>query len=381
MSFGLVALTIGWFFILISFLVLIHELGHFLAAKLVGVFVEEFGLGYPPRVRQFWKWRGTIFTLNALPFGGFVRLWGDESDSLDEQAPVNEAIATRQVSPAEMFSSQPKWKRLVILLAGIAVNFVFGTIVFAGIYSYVGIPTPTGEVEIAAVASGSPAEAAGVQVGDIVEKVAADSQVREPDTAEEFIQFVSGYAGQEIDVTVKRAGETQNVSLYVRTPEEVPEKQGAIGIALNDTEFRFFPWWQMPLRGMVAGLEQALGMGWEIVMILRNMVVQLFTRGEVPREVSGIVGIVDQGIEAGIVKQGVLSNLHLGAALSINLAIMNLLPIPALDGGRALFVVLEPVLGVARRKRWEQRANQYGFVFLIGLIVAITIKDIVGIFL
>lgn len=374
MSMGLVLLTVVWFLIILSFLVLIHELGHFLAAKLVGVRVEEFGLGYPPRLKELFHWRGTIFSLNALPFGGFVRLYGDEGETLEKTSPTAPSADT-----AHQFSEQTIWKRLIIILAGVTVNFVFGTLAFAYIYSRIGIPAPSGEVLITTVIPDSPAATAGIQEGDVIVAAQDDHQEIRPTTANEFIYFVGENQGESITLTLDRDGQTQTSSVYVRTAEEIPAGEGAIGLGLNDSEMRFYPWWQMPLRGMWVGLQEAVAMGGLILQTLRQIVVDLFAHGTVPQEVAGPVGIVDQAVKVEVIKQGLLGNLKTAALLSINLAIMNLLPIPALDGGRAVFIVLEPLIGKNRRRRWEAKANTVGFVFLIGLIVLITVKDVVGI--
>lgn len=409
MAYGLIALTIIWFLLILSFLVLIHELGHFFAAKLMGVLVEEFGLGYPPRLKKLWRWQGTIFSLNALPFGGFVRLFGDEGETLEggmkdsesevenvakKSPPRSESQESQEAleSPeppeprleSQKFTSKTELQRLFIILAGVVVNFVFGVLAFAYIYSRVGIPTPTGQVEIVEVLPDSPAAEAGLEVGDAIRVVEAPSEqapALAPTTTGEFITWVSQQSGQNINLTLERAGATQSALLYVRTQEEIPTGEGAIGIGLSDTDLKFFPWWQMPFRGMWVGVQDALAMGRLILDTLGMMLVNLITKGVVPTEVSGPIGIVSQAYEFEAVKQGFLGNLNTAALLSINLAIMNLLPIPALDGGRAIFIMMEPFIGRERRRRWEGKANAVGFMFLIVLIVLITVKDIVGIVL
>jgi len=381
MSFGLIILTIIWFLLILSFLVLIHEFGHFLAAKAVGVFVEEFGLGYPPRVKKLFRWRGTLFSLNALPFGGFVRLHGDEAETLE-----GKSGSTSQPSVPEdtEFASKSIPKRLFIILAGVFVNFVFGSLAFALIYSRIGIPTPTGIIEIIEVQPDSPAATAGLQVYDTITGVQAGEASLQPTRSNDFISFVTQHKGEEVSVSIRRNDTEgtpveETLPVYVRTDEEKTEGDGSMGIGLSDTDLRFYPGWQMPFRGIWVGLQEAVSMGWLIVTTLRDMAVDLFTRGVVPKDVAGPVGIIDQAFEVQAVKQGFLANLNTAALLSINLAIMNLLPIPALDGGRALFIVVEPLIGKERRRRWEGKANAIGFTLLIGLIVLITLNDILRI--
>ena len=383
MSWMLIFLTLAWFLVLLSFLVLIHELGHFLAAKFVGVKVEEFGLGYPPRLRRLFEYKGTIFSLNALPFGGFVKLFGDESDNLASDSHTEPEKSTKSISQADrkqMFSHQSIKSRLLVILAGVVVNFVFGVTAFAFIYSKIGIPTLTGQVEIIEVVPESPAQEAGLQVGEVIKQVEINNQQLAPQTAQEFVEFASNYQGENLNLLIQTNEQQKQVSVYVRTSEEIQPGKGAIGIALKDSELRFYPWWQMPWRGMVAGLLEAINFGWLILHAFGQMLSQLFFNGNVPQDLAGPVGIVDQAIEVEIIKQGWLGTLNVAALLSINLAIVNILPIPALDGGRAIFILAEPLLGAARRQRWEQKANTAGFLFLISLIVLVTIKDVISVF-
>lgn len=381
----LIAVTIVWFLLVLSFLVLIHELGHFLAAKWIGTHVEEFGLGYPPRVKKlFTKWH-TVFTINALPFGGFVRIWGDDAEQLEDTEKNDDKSGAEVVtSPAPKgsipFSSQPQWKRLVVILAGIAVNFVFGVLAFATIYSVTGIPERTGNVVISRVIENSPAQAIGLQAGDEVVAVETDQQSRtEIHNTMEFIQRIELVRGQEVQMTIRRDGEEQILVVTPRTVEETPVGQGSLGVGLDtNMEYRFYPWYEMPFRGMVVGVQDAFSLSGLILQTLGDMVGRIFLRGQVPSDISGPVGIVDQAVQMQAVRQGWMGTLNWAGLLSINLAVMNLLPIPALDGGRAVFIILETFIGKARRLRWERLVNGYSFFFLIGLILLITLKDVVA---
>lgn len=363
--------TILWFLFLLSFLVVVHELGHFLAAKWMGVHVQEFGLGYPPRVRSLFRRWGTLFSLNAIPVGGFVKLYGDDAESLAMEAEPG-------VSAERMFTHKPQWSRLVIVLAGVAVNFVFGILAFAALFSIIGIPTPRGFVEVTEITAGSPAEMAGFALGDMVQTFTVDGAAEKIQDSQRFIQLIEENKGKTVEIAVRRNGDEFLLAPQLRA--EKPVDDGYLGVGLDDTDQKFYPWWQMPVRGVWRGLQDSLMLGRLVVQALGDMVGRLVTRGEVPKDLAGPVGIVDQAYQADILSQGPLATIHFAGQLSVNLAIMNLLPIPALDGGRAVFIVLESVIGKKRRALWEQKANMAGFVFLVGLILLVTAKDIFNLF-
>jgi len=379
----LIGVTIVWFLLVLSFLVLIHELGHFLAAKWIGTHVEEFGLGYPPRVKKvFTKWH-TVFTLNALPFGGFVRIWGDDAEQIEDDAAQSEKEGKAPiVNPAPKgsipFANQPQWKRMVVILAGITVNFVFGMLAFAILYSFVGIPERVRDVEVLSVQEDSPAAAAGLQVGDKVLSLKIDGETTwQQGETRSLVTTLGRLDQQDIQLTVERSGEQQELSTTTRSRDEAVAR-GALGFSPSEnTDFVFYPAWQMPFRGAWTGVKEAVGLSQLIVLTLGDMVTGV-SRGKVPSDVSGPVGIVEQAVQMEVVKQGWYGTLNWAGLLSINLAVMNLLPIPALDGGRAVFIILETFIGKARRLRWERLVNGYSFFFLIGLILLITLKDVVG---
>lgn len=369
-------LTILWFLLLLSFLVIIHELGHFLAAKSVGVHVIEFGVGYPPVAKKLFTWMQTKFTLNWLPLGGFVRLYGD--DAGEEFGTEDELPAG--VTEANKFHTKSISDRLRIILAGVLVNFVFGVIVFAGLYSVYGIPEQLGYVRVDQVLENSPAQEAGLQVGDaivhVIDQDGVQTKVTERDP---FINLMKAKSGQPVRLFIRRGGQEMEITAQLR-PADRPADQGALGVAPSDIEFRFYPWWQQPFRGAWAGLKDSLYFGKLILQSLGGMLGKMVTKGEIPQDMAGPIGIVREANEADILSQGFVGTIRYAALLSLNLAIMNLLPIPALDGGRAVFVILEKFIGKARRIRWEQRANSYGIVFLLGVILLISIQDVVKIF-
>lgn len=366
-----VLISIGVFVLILSFLVIIHELGHFVAAKWAKIKVEEFGLGYPPRaLKLFTKW-GTLFSLNWVPFGGFVRMEGEEGE-----AP--HTVKTTKTEGA--FYEKSAVARLVVILAGATVNFIFGIIAFGILFTIVGIPQ--GAI-VDAVAGGSPAETAGVPVEAAVVGFKANGQTIKTRSSGEIIAFVDQHRGQTVDVMMIgpcQGAECQQhestYTTYIRTKEETPADQGALGLRFRSEYTRFYPWYEMPFRGAAFGTTQALGLGWLILQALRDLLTDLFTRGAVPQDIAGPIGIVDQANSNQIFSQGPLALLSFAGMLSINLAVMNVLPIPALDGGRALFIILEKVVGKKAIQKVEAVANYGGFAFLIGLIIIISARDI-----
>jgi len=350
------------FIVILSFLVIIHELGHFLVARWAKIRVEEFGLGYPPRAKTLFKdKRGTIYSLNWLPFGGFVRMLGEDSGEIVEGS----------------FSSRPVWKRMLVVLAGATVNFVFGVLAFGLIYCSHGIPTELNGVRVQEVAVGSPAEASGIPVGALITKLNIGEQQIKVQKSEDLINAVNSHRGETIGLETKEGIQYQ---AYIRKIDEVPEGQGSLGVALTDTEVKFYPWWQMPFRGMWVGLKSAVLFGGMILQALGTMVKDMVMLGQVPADVAGPVGIVYQAEKEGFLREGFWTQLNFAAILSINLAIINVLPFPALDGGRGFLLAIEMILRKRINPKIEQWLNTGGFLLLISLIVLISARDIFRVF-
>jgi regulator of sigma E protease len=342
--------------VIISILILIHELGHFLAAKAVGIKVEEFGVGYPPRA---WgkKIKGTIYSINWLPFGGFVRLLGEDEKSRPQGKKANK----------QAFYAKTKPQKALVILAGVFANFLLAVACFAAVYTKIGIPEKTNYVLIREVAENSPAQAVNIQVDDVV--IAFNGVPLEG--LENLSDLIDNNRGKEIALTLKNAAdEKRDVALVPRN--QPPEGEGPVGVALtSDYENNFYPWWQMPIRGAWVGLKEAVLWGWTILEGLGSSIRQLFG-GTVP-EIGGPIRIVK--ITGDIAQQGWVVLLKFVGVLSINLAILNILPFPALDGGRLTFLLLERFIKKNKRAQVEHTINSVGMAFLVLLMVLITAND------
>ena len=316
----------------LSVLILVHELGHFVAAKYFGMWVEEFGIGFPPRL--FSKRRGeTTYSINLVPLGGFVKLHGELEDA-----------------GARSFVNQSLGRRAVVLIAGVCMNLIAGWFILSAVF-WIGVPPI---LMIDQVAAGSPAASALVKQGDII--------VGWQDPAA-FIKFVTDHAGTEITLPLQREGKTLSISVTPRL--NPPAGEGALGIGLRGGG--------VPRQGFFAGLYQGLRASASIVW---SIISGLYVIVLAPKNIVGPVGIFSVAISTG--QMGFVYLLQLLGLISLNLAVLNLLPIPALDGGRLVFVIIEKLRGKPFGKHIEQRANALGFAFLILLILAVTFKDVVG---
>lgn len=377
------------FFIILVILVVVHELGHYFTAKWFGVKVLEFGIGYPPKL---WgkKVGDTEYTINVLPLGGFVRLLGEEDPS-DPQS----------------LAAQKPWKRIIIMAAGSFMNILLPIVLFT-IAFMIPQEVPTGAALITTVAPGSPAEEAGVQAGDILLAVNG----REVQNVQDAAYLIRLNQGEKMTWRVRQEQRDEfgqvtgrgivEVDVYARWAP--PEGQGPTGIGLNDaalagrlaslppdlseqervetvrqivqeegfTESQSYPIWEAVPRGARATMES--------LVLARNQVVSWIAAQSRPEGLTGPVGIAQ--VTGEVVEQaGWVKLFELAALLSINLAILNILPLPMLDGGRIFFVLIEILRG-GRRIAPEKEAFVHfiGFVVLIGFVIVISVFDVMRIF-
>ena len=346
----------------LGFLIFIHELGHFLAAKWMGVRVLEFGFGYPPRMIKLFERDGVEYTLNWLPFGGFVRMAGEDGDEDDPHALPN-------VAP---------WRRIIVMAAGPAMNLLTAVFIFA-LLMMAGVPSLTKDpnslpVEIMSVVPDSPAAQAGLQPGDVIIAINGDPIAG----VENVKKVIDQNAGTEVTMVVRRGDEEITVTLRPRLPEEIPPGQGATGVQIqpltSSEDFEVVRYG--PLEALIGGVQ----MTWRTIMLMITGLAQLI-RGlispDVPSPEGGVGGLVAIGrITAEVARQGWRDLLNLTAFLSINLAILNLLPIPALDGGRIIFALAEMISRRRIPPEKEALIHMAGFILLIGFMIIVTFMDI-----
>jgi len=364
--------TILAFLAVLVVLVLVHELGHFIAAKRAGITVQEFGVGFPPRITSV-VWRGTRYSLNWIPLGGFVRMLGEDGDveaAKMRSSGFSEAAVDKAM--AGSFTRKPIWIRVAVLLAGVLMNFVLAGVLFS-IALAMPVPEGHGPLQVTSIQADSPAATAGMQAGD--EILAADGQTFE--VSRDLTAYVRSHAGQDVVLTVRRAGSDLSVVVRPRdlTPAEEAQGLGAVGFTYTPARIEDVPSTITgPLDAVASGFGEATNMAVQIPGGLADAVGGLLGLSSTPPSAVGPIGIAE---ETGRVLQAPLvSQLIFVGILSINLAVLNVLPFPPLDGGRIAVVVIE---GLRRRRLpAEREALIYltGFMVLIFLVILISIQDV-----
>ncbi len=355
--------TIVVFIFILSVLVLIHELGHFIVARIIGVHVEEFGMGLPPRI---WgkKIKDTVYSLNWLPIGGFVKLAGEDDDQPDE---MHSKVSNSQ---KKFFWARSKKERSVILIAGVTMNFILAVAITAGLLLD-GVKEPSGKVRVEAVTAGSPAASSGLQPGDIITQIIIGKEIIKVTVPNDLISTVKKHAGESVILDVNR--DNQILPLNV-TPRKTPPKgEGPLGVTITDLELRKYSISEAPFMALKINVERAYLMLSGIISTLWSLVT--LKMGKV--DVAGPIGIAQVTGEA--VKFGFRAVLEFMSILSLNLAVLNILPIPALDGGRLLFVFLEKILGRRIKPAFEKQTHQIGMLILLILVLLVSLNDILRI--
>jgi len=341
----------------ISLLILIHEMGHFFAAKYFGLLVEEFGIGFPPRLFKIKKGE-TVYSINLLPFGGFVRIHGEKKPEKDKEE-----------NKERSFWYLPIWKRSTIIVAGVAMNFILGWVLISTMF-IVGAPT---KVIVADVLDNTPAAAAGIMAGDRILELGNGEAFYAINEVKQLIGLVNDSKGKEISLKLLRGDEEMVINNIVPRIEP-PEKEGALGIALSELGIK--------KHGIFAGIWNGLISSFNIIgaifTALANLILGIFTGGAVLENFVGPVGIFQIAGQAA--EFGLIFIIQLIALISLNLAVLNIIPIPALDGGRLLFLIIEKIKGSPVSGNKEMWAHAVGFIVLILLMVVITARDIINLF-
>lgn len=364
-------MSILLFFIVLLFLVTVHEFGHFIIAKKSGIRVDEFAFGFPPRI---WakKWGETTYAFNALPLGGYVKIYGEDASNLDPKDP----------DMKRSFAAKPRYIQSAVLLGGILFNFLAAWVLFT-VMIMIGVPTSKGEntfgqlrdmhVIATQVTEGSAAEKAGVKEGDTLVSVHAagpegamlKADINNPDT---LIDFVKGGGGKPLILTISRDGKTEELAMTPVMNTEVGKPM--IGVGPDEVG-------TLKLNPILAAGEGAVKT-YQYTMVIGGGIFdffgQIFHGKADMSQVSGPVGIVKQvGIAASM---GFTHILFITAAISINLAVINLLPIPGLDGGRLFFVIIESIIRRPLPVNATSWANMAGFAALLILMLFVTYHDV-----
>ncbi len=357
------------FLAVLSVLVFVHELGHFLVAKATGMRVDEFAIGFPPRLVS--KTIGeTKYSINLLPLGGFVKIYGENPAEVADEG-------------TDGFLQKPKLSRFAVLSAGVLGNFLFAWLTLSILFM-VGIAAPASDSEIAAgsstatvvsVLAGSPAEQAGLQTGDSIVGIhVPDTAVSTEHISSEYvITTIQKHSDSLLQIEVLRDGTP--LSFEVMPAEGIIANGRAIGVSFADIVSRQYSF----SKAIVAGYTTSISI---IKNIVSSMVVffgDVFTGADgTLAQVAGPVGIAGMVGEAS--SAGFSQLLMLMAIISLDLAVLNLIPFPALDGGQIVFVLWETVTGKKIKHNIIGIANTVGFVFLIGLMIVITVSDVIKLF-
>jgi regulator of sigma E protease len=346
--------TLLLFLITFTAIIAVHEFGHYITARLLGMKVLEFAFGFPPRLLA-WRHAGIDYSVNAIPFGGFVRILGQDD------------FAIRQAGEGEpgSFTSKPWWAQAIVLVAGVVMNVVLALVVLTGSFLFGG-PVATGEVKIVEVKAGSPAEEAGLRKDDVVREVAGQRIT----SSQELVRYTRAHRGEVIVLVIERGGQ-RLPPVEAQARRRPPEGEGPLGIVLVDAT--------APMTG---GLPQAFANAWlltgDIVQQIAALPGQLLGTSEAPAEGAPQIGgpIEIYNVTRQVSEFGFAAILRLIGVLSVNLAVLNIIPFPALDGGRLLFVLIGGIFRKRLSPQVEAAVHAVGFVLLLGLLVAVSIADI-----
>jgi regulator of sigma E protease len=417
-------MTIIAFILILALLVLIHEFGHFLVAKKNGIYVEEFGFGYPPRIFGI-KIGETLYSLNLIPIGGFVKLYGEEYHEL--KGKINTTLKKRA------FSYKTPLAKASVIIAGVIGNFLLGWLLISYLFTQ-GVPTPTNKVIIESVTKNSPAAVAGIKPNDIILEISTKKNVSQNNlsykvktgdylwkiaqekynngyyayqiakvnkitnpslihpnqmiilpliqetnkdgdkkynfkTTDDFIRQMKNYGGKEIYLTIQRNGKNEQIKITPR--KDPPNGQGPLGVVITSFTERRYIWYKAPFYGLV----EAFSITKKIIVELIKTLVLLVTFQKPKVDVTGPIGIAQFTGQA--IKFGQKAVLELIALLSLNLAVVNVLPFPALDGGHLVFIVYEWITKKRVNQKLENYLNLIGFFLLISLAIVISINDVV----
>jgi len=362
-------LAIVVFIFILSLLVIVHELGHFILAKRNGVGVEEFGLGYPPRICGWYRSKetgklrfvkgkdvkkrkdisGTIYSLNWIPFGGFVKMLGEEQESKSKKS----------------FSQKSPWVRAKIIVAGVIANFLLAWVLLT-VWFWVIPKNMPNQIIVVSVNSNSAAEEMGIKPNDFILKV----NNQEVKTIEDLQAISKDNRGKEVSIIINHFGREEEKRAHLPEGSDAP-----LGVALAETgsdQMPNYPWWQAPYWAFM----EIVAVIWLSLSFLIGLIMTLFGKAQVSADmVSGPIGVF--GLLYQVISFGPAFVLRFTAMISIAIGFFNLLPFPALDGGHLLFIVGEAIRGKKLIKaEWENALHWFGFIILLILFAVVTYNDI-----
>ena len=371
-------------FISLIALMIIHEFGHFIIAKKFGVRVDEFGIGYPPRI--FGKKIGeTIYSVNWIPLGAFVKIYGEEGRDASDPREAGEPVIG--VDDYKSFANLKIWQRVLIVIGGVAAFWIVAIIIFSIVFA-IGADLPVGDqdaqgltnvqIRVIEVSSNSPASQAGIKVGDILlqisgmkyESAQAGPEVLQLNKVKDFQDFTKAHAGEQIDIKLKDGGKIYDVFLSPRV--NPPEGQGAVGIGLERTAtlIQKYPWYQAPVQGTIYTWNTTVNALKGLYLVLSDLI--LGKGAPQGAEFAGPLGITV--FLANAASYGAGFFLYFIGIICVFIAIFNLFPIPALDGGKLIFLLIEKIKGKPISVKVEQGITLVFFFILIILSIFITIK-------
>lgn len=361
------------FLIVLLVLVLVHEWGHFWTAKKFGIRVDEFGFGFPPKLFGVKKGE-TEYTFNLLPIGGFVKIFGENPDDESIHGPDSK----------RSFVNKPRWQQGIVLIAGVLANFILAWLLFS-IAFMSGMPTSVrGELRdyidgetnlvVISVLKDSPADKAGITTGQKILKV-EDSQknILEKPSPESFTSFIASNPDKELKITYLEKDNTEK-SLLVVPELKSEEGKGFIGISMDELGVVKFPFF----KALYEGFKMNFIMIGATASGLYHFIADSVTGKGSLDAVTGPVGLAS--IVGDAYRFGFVYLLSFAALISVNLGVLNLMPFPALDGGRLLFLLIEKIKGSRISPKFANTANAIGFFLLIGLMIVVTYNDIAKMF-
>ncbi len=378
-------ITILLFIVILGLLIFVHEFGHFYMARKMGIGVDEFGFGYPPRIFGIQKskkdnrWHvigrfskkknpeengDVVYSINWIPVGGFVKIKGEQGDTRKDK---------------DSFSSKKIWQRVVVLSAGVVMNLILAFIIISigfglGLPSMVGDSLPQSaevkdrRLQIVEVIEDSPSKAAGLELGDTIKSIDGTSVV----TISDFQDYIQPRADSEVALRIGRGDEVLDKIIIPKDYEESGEAK--IGAWLAETGIVSYPWYV----AIWMGAKTTISITWQIIVAFYDIIKNFVITQQVSADIAGPVGIAV--MTGQVVKLGFIYILQFTAILSINLVILNFMPFPALDGGRVFLLIIEKIRGKPLNQRIEAAIHNIGFLLLLLLLVIITFRDVFRIF-